>query len=159
MVTPPKQNSACMAETAETPVQSPPCEKKSQLANNYGSCCKMHTTALYAPSVRTQKQNTMDVLCLWCRYPLPLEHPPKPKLHNVETRTSGFCVELYRSTSLVQRALADILVGYVNTRSISLLLDAAIAVASILRSRRRPKRMQSSPANNSADAARLKDHN
>ena len=39
MVTPPKQNSACMAETAETPVQSPPCEKKSQLANNYGSCC------------------------------------------------------------------------------------------------------------------------
>ena len=39
MVTPPKQNSACMAETAETPVQSPPCEKKSQLANNYGFCC------------------------------------------------------------------------------------------------------------------------
>ena len=40
MVTPPKQNSACMAETAETPVQSPPCEKKSQFANNYGSCCR-----------------------------------------------------------------------------------------------------------------------
>ena len=39
MVTPPKQNSACMAETAETPVQSPLCEKKSQLANNYGFCC------------------------------------------------------------------------------------------------------------------------
>ena len=41
MVTPPKQNSACMAETAETPVQPPPCKKKSQLANNYGSCCIM----------------------------------------------------------------------------------------------------------------------
>ena len=39
MVTLPKQNSACMAETAKTPVQSQPCEKKSQLANNYGSCC------------------------------------------------------------------------------------------------------------------------
>ena len=43
MVTPPKQNSACMADTAETPVQSPPCEKKSQLANNYGSCCSSST--------------------------------------------------------------------------------------------------------------------
>ena len=42
MVTPPKQNSACMAETAETPVQSPPCVKKSQLANDYGSCCIDH---------------------------------------------------------------------------------------------------------------------
>ena len=35
------QNSACIAETAATPVQSPPCEEKSQLANNYGSCCNI----------------------------------------------------------------------------------------------------------------------
>ena len=41
MVTVPKQNSACMAETAETTIQSPPCAKKSQLANNYGSCCSI----------------------------------------------------------------------------------------------------------------------
>ena len=34
MIIPPKQNSSCMAKT---PVQSPQCEKKSQLANNYGS--------------------------------------------------------------------------------------------------------------------------
>ena len=47
MVTPPKQNSACMAKTAETPVQSPPCERKSQLANNYGSCCKSTWYPLY----------------------------------------------------------------------------------------------------------------
>ena len=153
MVTPPKQNSACMAETAETPVQSPPCEKKSQLANNYGSCCKMHTTALYAPSVRTQKQNTMAYFSVYgadTHFPSSIPQNQNYTMLKPEPPASASCCT---------ESFGRHLVGYVNTISISLLLGAMVAVVSSLRSRRRPKRMQSSPANNSADASRLKDHN
>ena len=56
IVTPPKQNSACIAETC---VQSPPCKKKSQLANNYGSCCS--TTLWYQRVYRARDGGRLSV--------------------------------------------------------------------------------------------------